>query len=454
MNFSIPHFTIEQPIGKGGTSEVFRAISHKDNQTVAVKLLDKRYSEDRGMRKRLLREAQVISRLDHPNIVRIYGWGVEQERIYMVLQFLNRGSLDAYKEIEPRKLLKVMIQVCSGVAYIHGQDIVHRDLKPSNIMFGADGIPRLVDFGISLFNDDDFTRLTHTNMVMGTLSYMSPEQQSAPAKVDHRTDIYSLGAILYEVFTHQKPVGRFRRPAKIVQGFSQELDNIIMKAMAHQLEDRYSSAQALERALLKLWKGGLYQNKVTEIQPDFDDRIGYWVTKLETGTVSERMTAKTQIFNKAEKDDLPRLLNICDESGKEVRQALIPALGKLADARALPFLRDQIADPMLCQEACKALANLGHTDAVKPLALLVKKKEVFSHHALEPLARLSGDAHMKLILPYLKNPSFVVRNEALKALEKGAGKKQLKDIKKYHKAESEKELINRAYLLIKRLELG
>ncbi len=454
MKLRLPDYELETKIGEGGTAEVFRARSLDSQQTVAIKLLDKRYCQDLAMRKRLLREAEVIGRLVHPNVVRIFRSGVVEDRIYMVLQFLDRGSLSDYRNLDPRQRLKVMIQVCDGVEFVHANEIVHRDLKPSNIMFGDDGIPRLVDFGISLFMDDRYTRLTHTNMVMGTLSYMSPEQQSDPAKVDKRTDVYSLGAILYEIFTGQKPVGRFLTPTELIRGFDQRLEKIIMRAMAHRLEDRYADVAQLKQGLLGLWLDNLFTTEIQAPKETFDTRIGYWVTKLETGTVSERVQARGQIFDNAMKEDGERLVRICQASGKEIRAALIPVLGKLRDRGAAPFLRSQIGDPMLSKSACAALAEMADAEAVKPLALLVKKHEVFSYNALVPLVQLSRAKHLSLVLPYLKSTSYAERAEALKALELGATKGELKDLKKYLKTENEHDLRGRAYVLVQRLELS
>lgn len=455
----IPGYKIEDKIGEGGSSEVFRALRLADNRVVALKLLHKKYSEDTGMRRRLLREAKIISGLDHRNVVRIYKYGMLDERIYMFLQYLDRGSLADYGKMNDRTLLKTMVQICDGVGYIHAQEIVHRDLKPSNIMFGADDMPRLVDFGISLFSNQDYTRLTHTNMVMGTLSYMSPEQQSDPSRVDSRTDIYSLGAILYEIFTNQKPVGRFENPSDLRSGFNQELEGVILKAMAR-IDARYEHVSALQEDLVKLWQDGLFETGADSTLESFDNRIGRWIRTLKTGSVHARIQAQSELINGAIVEDVPQLISICVSSGQEVRAALIPVLGRLKQKEALPFLLAQIGNPMLSKATCYALVEIGGEAALKRVIVLVKKKEVFSYSGLVPLMMLSKGAQLKLVLPYLKSSSYAERKEALKAVEMGAdlnhtnARRFLKDIKKYLKSEREKDLANRAYILVQKLDLA
>jgi hypothetical protein len=348
-----------------------------------------------------------------------------------------------------------MIQVCSGVARIHEHRIIHRDLKPSNIMFGDDRIPRIVDFGISLFSQEEYTRLTHTNMVMGTLSYMSPEQQTKPGEVDARSDIYSLGAILYEVFTNRKPVGRFADPSTLIPNFDREFEVCILRCLAHQPKDRFASVSELQKQLVALWKKGLFaQAENLEPEDHFDDRIGYWVQKLVHGTSSQRLEAKRRILQNTQPGDLDQILGICLNSGPEVRAALIPCLGKLADAKALPFLVQQLGNPMLTRETCDALTAVNDPRAVEPLLKVLKKQEVYSYHALVPLAKLGGDKYIKAMTPYLKSKSFSERREAVKAMEIAAGKKVLKDLRKTIKNETDNDLRNRLYQLIQRLELA
>ncbi len=452
--FDIPGYKIGDKIGEGGSSEVFLATRLENKQNAALKVLHAKYSSDRSMRERLEREAKVVGSLNHPNIVKFFKYGAINNRFYMLLEYLAKGSLSDYERLSYRQRLKVMIQVCDGVSHIHKLGIVHRDLKPSNIMFGDDRIPRLVDFGISLFSQEDYTRLTQTNMVMGTLSYMSPEQQSNPGAVDFRTDIYSLGAILYEIFTGRKPVGRFDDPSRLIPKFNLELETCILTCLAHQPEKRYSEMSQLTTALVDLWRSGLFsETEGEQVEEHFDDRIGYWVQKLTHGIASERVEARNRIMANVLPKDLEELIKICRNSGAEVRAALIPAMGKLKRPAAGPFLCEQMTDPLLAREACAALGQIGHKNAIEPLLKVAKKREVYSYSALVPLAMVGEDKHLKVALPYLKSKSYSERKEAIKALELSGSTKYLKDLKKALKVEAETDLRNQLYNLVQRLEV-
>lgn len=454
QSLAIPGYQIEpKPIGKGGSSEVFRAIRSRDDQTVAIKLLDKKYSEDPAMRQRLKREAELLQHLRHPNVVQIFQRGLADGRIFLVMEYLDKGSLSAYRSLLPRQRLKIIIQVCEGACFIHERGVVHRDLKPSNIMFGSDGLPRIVDFGISLFTNEEHTRLTRTNMVMGTLSYMSPEQQNNPGKVDHRTDIYALGAILYEIFTGHKPVGRFRNPRELDPDFDGGLEKVMLKAMSYDIEERYQSVIDMKNDLLTCWRDGLFAESGGDTPDSFDNRIGYWIAKLSHGRISERLEARTRIAENAMPADVDALLKIYQTHDFEVRAALLPVFGKLKAKAALTTLRGALTQPALSQDAARALVDVGDPKAIETMAALVKKREVYSYYSLEPLAKLGGDKYLKLVLPYLKSESFAERDAALKAMECAANAKWVKDLKKYFKIEKETELRNRAYLLIQRLEV-
>lgn len=450
----IPGYEVLEKIGEGGSSEVFLANSLENRRRVAVKLLHAKYCADAAMRRRLEREAEVVGGLKHPNIVRIFSSGSYKDRFYMVLEFLGKGSLAEFEQLDYRQRLKVMIQVCDGVGFIHSRGIVHRDIKPNNIMFGDDRIPRLVDFGISLFSQEHYTRLTHTNMIMGTLSYMSPEQQTSPGAVDHRTDIYSLGAVLYEVFTSKKPVGRFQDPSKIIKGFDSRLEQTILRCLAHRQEDRYEQVGELQQRLLQLWRDGLFaEDGRAGVGPDdFDTRIGYWIQKLRHGTASERLEARRRIGTNAVADDVAELIGICENSGTEVRAALIPVLADMNASQAYAFFVSQLENPALIREASEGLALLGDKRALPALVEVVKRKLPQSYGALVPLAGMAEEKHFRYVLPYLKSKVFADREAAMKAFELGKPKKYVKDLRKLAKSETDRDLRVRMERLAKLLE--
>lgn len=449
----IPGYQIHEIIGEGGSSTVYRATRLENQQKAALKLLHEKYSGDPSMRSRLQREARVIGSLNHPNIVKIFQSGNYERRFYMILEYLSGGSLARYDHLSLRRRLEVMIQVCDGIACIHSMGIVHRDLKPSNIMFGEDGLPRLVDFGISLFSKENYTRLTHTNMVMGTLSYMSPEQQAEPGQVDHRTDIYSIGSMLYEVFTGKKTVGRFQDPTVLNPAFPADLEKAILKCLAHDPTKRYAQITELQSDLIALYRAGLFSEDDADITAaDFVNRIGIWIKKLESGTAAQRLEARRQVAQNAVAGDVPQLISICESSSTDVRAALIPLFGKLRAKEAFAFLVDQLANPLLARDASIALAFIGNRDAVQHLIPVVKKMAAYSYGALLPLAVLGEEKDMKWVAPFLRSKDSTDREAAIKAFEHAKSKKFLKPLKKQYKVETEAHLKDRLATLIHKLE--
>lgn len=436
----LPGYEIGKKIGQGGISEVFEALQTSDQRRLAFKILLEKYKTDRGLQARLLREAKIIGNLNHRNIVRIFKFGVMDDRFYTMMEYLGKGSLADFQQLTPRQRLKAMIQVCDGIGYVHSLGIVHRDLKPSNILFGDDGIPRLVDFGISLFANEDLTRLTQTNLIMGTLSYMSPEQQTNPSRVDARSDIYSLGAILYEIFTGKPPVGRFPDPCQVQPGFDADLERCILNCLQSDPGKRYPSIKTVQDRLLVLWEEGLFARGEEEPEGRFDDRMGYWLHRFTEGTPAQKAEARSMLANNVREKDLPRLLALCRDSGNTVRLALIPLLGQLGRPQALPFLIEHMSSPMLGREICQAMGAIGDARALPHLLRLIKKGAPHADAALIPLAKLGTPKELRAALPFLKSRHYAERKEALRALQWQPSKLYLRDLKRALKNESEQDL--------------
>ena len=347
---SIPGYKIGKLIGKGGISEVFEAWNIQDERLVALKIIQDKFRHDHMLRTRLLREAQIIGTLKHRNLVQIFKFGTIDDRFYSIMEFLSLGSLAEYQQWTPRQLLKAMIQVCDGLVFVHKNNIIHRDLKPSNIMFGGDGIPRLVDFGISLFGDEDMTRLTQTNLVMGTLCYMSPEQQSQPKEVDARSDIYSLGTILYEIFTGTKPVGRFEDPSKMNPAFPRDLERVILRCLEVQRENRYEDVATLRERLAQLWEDGLFHENAERELLSFDDRIGYWLQIWREGTTKQRLEARSMMISQVRPGDASRFVELFKISSREDRLVLIALMARCPEPDVTGPLIQALEDPMLGRE--------------------------------------------------------------------------------------------------------
>ncbi len=197
-------YVIDSVVGRGGMGEVYKAHDPALGRYVALKIMRGPSLDDEMARERFIREAQAAGGLRHPNIVTIYDLGEVESQMFIAMEFIQGDDLEkmiktrAALSIEDR--LNMMIQVCEGVSYAHKNQIVHRDLKPSNIRVDQEGVVKIMDFGIAKM---EHSNMTASGTVLGTPFYMSPEQVRG-LRVDGRSDVFALGAILYEVLTYEK----------------------------------------------------------------------------------------------------------------------------------------------------------------------------------------------------------------------------------------------------------
>jgi serine/threonine-protein kinase len=191
-------------IGQGSMGVVYKALDPVLNRFVAIKTISAKLAVESEARKRFLREAQSAARLNHPNIVTVYDFGEEHSRIFMAMELLEGNDLkqvigsSSLSQIGDK--LKIMGQICDGLAFAHEKDVIHRDLKPANIHIQPSGDVKIMDFGLARFGTSE---LTATGTTLGTPNYMSPEQVRGQ-KADARSDIFSLGAVFYELLTQHK----------------------------------------------------------------------------------------------------------------------------------------------------------------------------------------------------------------------------------------------------------
>jgi serine/threonine protein kinase len=201
----VSHYRIVEKIGAGGMGEVYLAEDTKLDRKVALKFLPQHLCQDADCRARFTREAQASAKLDHPNIVAVHEVGEFQGRPFFSMQHVEGQTLKeviAGKPLPLDRILEISIQVCDGLQAAHEKGITHRDIKPSNILIDSHGRARIVDFGLASVLGLD--HLTKTGSTLGTIGYMSPEQVRGD-KVDHRTDLFSFGVVLYELITGHSP---------------------------------------------------------------------------------------------------------------------------------------------------------------------------------------------------------------------------------------------------------
>ncbi len=212
---AIAQYDIVGHLGAGGMGDVYLARDRSLGRQVALKLLRLAKCQEPEFRKRFIREAQTLARLDHPNIIRIYEVSESGDRPFIAMQYVDGHTLGNYARshrLDAASLLRLMIAVCSGLESAHSQGIIHRDLKPGNIMVDTSRRVYLLDFGLAAINqmassaseDETISHLTRTGYPMGTIAYMAPEQLRGLA-TDHRVDVFALGVTLYELATGEHP---------------------------------------------------------------------------------------------------------------------------------------------------------------------------------------------------------------------------------------------------------
>lgn len=274
-------YQILSPLGAGGMGEVYLAADTRLKRKVALKVLPATIAQDQDGLRRFEQEALAASALNHPNILTIYEFGTEGDTHFLASEFVDGETVRARLQRGPISLetaLDIAIQTAQALAAAHGAGIIHRDIKPENVMIREDGIVKVLDFGLAklvepapLDAEAESTRMamTQAGMIMGTVAYMSPEQ-SRGKPVDARTDLFSLGVVLYEMLTHRHPflgettahtmvaiLEKAPLPlGQIMPKAPAELEPILNHALAKNSEERYASAQTmlaeLKRVLRRL----------------------------------------------------------------------------------------------------------------------------------------------------------------------------------------------------------
>ena len=234
---------LEEEIGRGGMGSVFRAHHLGLDRTVAVKFLPPDLAADPEFRARFEREARILARLEHPNVVAVYDFGEDEGQWYIVMEHVEGAPLATLMPQPPRRAVEIAREVCRALAHAHAKGVVHRDIKPENILIGADGRVKVTDFGIArlIAPTPALPALTAPERAAGTPYYVAPEAlQGAPP--DPRMDLYSLGVVLHQMITGRLPVtGIGPLPA--------DLDRIVRRLLATEPAERYGSAEDLEHDL-------------------------------------------------------------------------------------------------------------------------------------------------------------------------------------------------------------
>jgi serine/threonine protein kinase len=262
----IPGYEILAQIGRGNMGVIYKARQAKLNRIIALKTILAGKFADEVQLRRFTTEAEAVARLQHPNIVQVFNFGEHEGQPFLVMEYIDGGSLDQKlkgRAMQPRKAAQLILVLARAIHVAHQQGIIHRDLKPGNILLTAKGSPKITDFGLAKRLDAEVSQ-TSTGAILGTPSYMSPEQaRGGKVPISPMTDVYGLGAMLYEFLTGRPP---FREetyfdtifkvvsanpvpPKEINPNIPRALDEICLKCLQKDPTDRYMTAQALADAL-------------------------------------------------------------------------------------------------------------------------------------------------------------------------------------------------------------
>ncbi len=274
MSFNVgenvgPYRIIEQ-LGQGGMATVYKAYHAALDRYVALKALHPAFGEDPNFLTRFQREARLVAKLEHPNIVPVYDYAQHEGRPYLVMKFIEGDTLKARLTKGPlssKEINQVVDSIGSALGYAHKQGVLHRDIKPSNVLLATDGQMYLADFGLARIAQSGESTLS-SDMIMGTPQYISPEQAMGKKDLDEGTDIYSFGVMLYEMVVGQVPFNAdtpfsiihdhiyspLPMPRTINPKVPEAVERVLLKALAKERPDRYPDVQSLVDAFKGAWQ--------------------------------------------------------------------------------------------------------------------------------------------------------------------------------------------------------
>lgn len=271
MSEQFGRYAILAEIGRGGMATVYRAYDPRFEREVALKVLPPQLLHDPTFQTRFAREAKIIATLEHTAIVPVYDFGEEAGQPYYVMRLMSGGSLaDVLQKgpVSPREAARILSRIAEGLDEAHSHGFIHRDLKPGNILFDTRNTPYLSDFGIAKLVQTS-TPITASNVVIGTPAYMSPEQGRGERDMDGRSDVYALGALLFQMLSGRVPYESETPTGQIIKHITEPIPNIlelkpdlpagiqtvIERSMAKDREQRYISASEMAQALVRAVNG-------------------------------------------------------------------------------------------------------------------------------------------------------------------------------------------------------
>jgi serine/threonine protein kinase len=359
INRTIKGYEIKQLIATGGMAAIYRAVNATTGQTVAIKILHGHLAQDKDFITRFEREARAAADLKHENIIDVIGYGETEGVYYIAMEFVEGKSLkeliNAVKFVPHDIALAIAYEICRGIEHAHQKGVVHRDIKPANILIDNDGHLKITDFGLA--QAQDLTSITVTGAIVGTPAYMSPEQ-AAGKRIDTRSDLFSLGVVLYEMITGSKPFQGESyssvihailtipapKPTDVNPTVSEEISNILQRMLQTDADKRYQNVSQVSDDIY-----GFFKSQNIEVP---SKQIGAFIRE------PERLTS----------------IAIQGEKDKHLKRALYyTTLGKTnIDDAIREFVQVQYLDP----ENTQAKTNLAQLRRKRKVHTQKKKKPI------------------------------------------------------------------------------
>lgn len=297
---NIGPYQIVEKLGQGGMATVYKAYHANLDRYVALKALHPAFNGDTSFASRFQREARVVARLEHPNIVPVYDYAEHAGRPYLVMKFIEGDTLKARLDQGPlnsTEISRIVDAVGSALGYAHKQGVLHRDIKPSNVLLANDGQIYLADFGLARMAQSGESTLS-SDMIMGTPQYISPEQAMGKADLDQRTDLYSFGVMLYEMVVGRVPFNAdtpfsiihdhiyspLPLPHVVNPNVPQQVERVLLKSLAKERTDRYEDALVLIDAFKQAWADAGVPMRGTEA------RVSHAMKAVEIPPPTEKIT--------------------------------------------------------------------------------------------------------------------------------------------------------------------
>ena len=297
---TLGQYKVIAQMGSGGMATVYKAYQARLDRYVAIKMLHEAFQEDKNFLARFEREAKIVARLEHPHIVPVFDFDEYNGRPYLVMKYIEGRTLKAELEAAPLTLddiLRIMPPVADALDYAHRQGVLHRDIKPSNIIIDTNGTPYLTDFGLARMAQLGDSTLSQ-DVLLGTPHYISPEQAMGNRDLDARTDLYSLGVVLFELVVGRVPFSAdtpfavihdqiyrpLPKPSSINPEITPAVDAVLEKALAKAPADRYATATEM----IDAFRRAVDQSGMTTLDPDRSSVASESLAKLRDDCRRER----------------------------------------------------------------------------------------------------------------------------------------------------------------------